>query len=301
MFGQKCKSTQRCPLTLYSVQENCINKTKPVLLDILPGEKAVDASECLSKKMEGTYCVGLSQGNTCTSHAECDVGLICSTGPTSAKTCNKAKMKGEQCNNFELICASGLYCDQKDYVCEYFGTDKVGDKVGTVGHGIECESFLVDPKEYWTCIKPMARTTPQFMDKGAKCTFSYTSATLTQETFTADAACGLLKNGSAICDPDYSTMDEQRATFVNYLKNDNKTLPCHVYSLMPFCEEARQGDTNFMNAVKAFFDLNLYDYEHLFVTTVNVESCFYDVNRLYYFGGVEQVSVLFLLVLLVLL
>jgi hypothetical protein len=251
--------------------------------------------------MENTYCVGLSQGITCTSHAECDVGLICAAGPTGAKTCIKAKMQKEQCNNFELICASGLYCDQKDMVCEYFGTDKVGSKVGTVGHGIECESFWVDPKEYWTCIKPMTRTSPQFMDKGATCTFSYTSANGAQESFTAEAACGLMKNGSAICDPDYSTMDSQRTAFVDYLMNDNKTLPCHVYSLMPFCEEAKQSNGNFMKGVKAFFDLNLYDYEHLYVTTVNVESCFQDVNRLYYKGGAGSLACGVLLAILLIL
>ena len=160
MFGQKCKASQRCPLTLLSQKENCINKSTPILQDLLPGEKAIDASECLSKKIEGTYCVGMPEGSTCSSHAECDVGLICTEGSLGSKTCTKAKMQGEQCNNFELMCASGLYCDQKDFVCEYFGTDKVGVKVGTIAHGIECESFMVDPKEYWTCIKPMGRDSP---------------------------------------------------------------------------------------------------------------------------------------------
>ena len=147
--------------------------------------------------MLDNYCVGLAEGLTCLDTSACDVGLICSSGPTGAKVCMPAKAEKDQCNNFELFCGVGMYCDQKTFTCQYFGTDPVGTKVGSVNNGIECDSFTVDPKDYWTCISPMKRVSGQYANKGDKCEFTYTSAvTSVSMNYSHDSACGLTKNGS---------------------------------------------------------------------------------------------------------
>ena len=293
IFGCKCKSSQRCPISLISTHSSCINKTIPIVTGLFPGERVVNESECLSGNMKDNICTGLSEGLTCTEISECDAGLICISGSTGTKVCMPAKAEGDQCNNFELYCGVGMHCDKKSLKCQYFGTDKVGTKVGSYNNGIECDSFMVDPKDEWTCINPMKRISGLYANKGDICEYSYVSAvTNATMTFSQSSACGLTKNGSSLCDPNYSSMDNQRKTLVKFLKNNGKIIPCHILSLLPFCGKAKNEVSGFMDAVKAFFDLNIYDYESLYVTTVGVEECFYGMNTLYYFGGASSVPVM---------
>ena len=303
VYGSKCQSTQICPIYLSSISEACINKSRPSTVKLLAGEKCSIATDCIYGQMANGYCLGKPAGMSCTAHSDCDVDLICTEpGVGSAKVCSPAKKQSEQCNFDDKLCSPGLYCDGTDFVCEYYGTDKIGTKVGTPYNYVECESFFVDPSDYRTCIAAPKRVGAQFVAKGATCTFTYTSSSGQPMTYTDPAVCGLMKNGSAICDPDYASLNATRKTYMKYIKNDNKSIPCHVHSFpfMPFCERSRQEVGSYMAAIKAFYDLNMLgDFENIYPTTVQVQECFKSVNRMYFYGGADTLTVLMALMLVV--
>jgi hypothetical protein len=300
-LGAKCNSKQRCPNILTSTKSSCKDKGFDGIPK-LPGERAYQDSDCLSGKMQNTYCVANALGASCTSHTDCDVGLICIMPEAGGlKTCLPAKKDGEKCDHFSNICASGVYCDNKDFVCHYYGTDKVGTKVGTLGQAVECESFFLDVVDKVTCIKPPKRISDELVNIGDKCQFNYTTPTNTQGNFVEEAACGMTATGQAWCDPDYESLDTQRSNLIKFLQNNNETAPCHIYSPFPFCERAKVEMSGFMDAIKAYFELKIHDYDELYKTVVKVDKCFYDANPMYYYGGALEITTAAVITMLALL
>jgi hypothetical protein len=297
-FGAKCPTGQRCPNILSGMPSKCKSKEFDGVLK-LPGEKAYNGSDCLSEKMEKSYCVGYSEGTMCSSHSECDVGLICIIGGSmNEKVCMPAKKNGEACDHYSNICAGGLYCDSKDRVCEYYGSTKVGMQVGTEDQDTECESFFLDINDKVTCVFPPKRVSSEFVGNGEQCKFSYTSAANITTNYSEDSACGMTSTGKAWCDPDYYALDKQRDDFISYLVNKNQTTPCHIFSPFPFCERARVELKGFMDAIHAYYELKIHGFDELYKTILDVGECFHDTNPQYYYGGSANIGTLCMVILL---
>ena len=280
-MGKTCPSTQLCSIDLTMSSQVCTNKNE-VPSKRLAGDLAYTPTQCYIEKMSGNICLGLALGAKCSSVMECDVGLICSAG-----TCLTAKKKGESCDLSINFCHAGLYCSSTDLKCYDVANIAPGAKASRESNNIECQSFWLDHEDKITCTNPPHRTTSQFMNLGETCLFTYENGGT--KTYSEPASCGFLKDGMAICDPDYTAMSKQRATLTKFLKQKTPP-PCHVIYQWPFCEKAKAEMTSYSDAVKAYYDLNVYNLQSVYITTVGVDKCFYGANREYHIDSKGSIA-----------
>ena len=283
--GKTCPSTQLCSVHLGISTQVCTNKNE-VPSKRLAGDLAYTPSQCFVEKMKGNYCIGHALGAACSSVFECDVGLICAPNQ-SVWTCQKAKNKGETCDFIHNYCHAGLYCSSIDSKCYDVANVAPGAKASRKDNNIECASFWLDHEDNITCTNPPHRTTSQFMNKVETCLFTYENGGT--KTYSELASCGFLKDGMAMCDPDYSAMSKQRSTLTKFLKQKTPP-PCHVIYQWPFCQRAKEEMTSYSDAVKAYYDLNVYNLQSVYITTVGVDKCFYGANREYHIDSKGSVA-----------
>lgn len=224
----------------------------------LPGELCVENEECLGRQCVGGECKGIAQGGECTTHDQCDVGLICSAGTS---LCAPQKPEG-------ATCASDVECTN-DSLC-YNGNCALVMSLedGSVFTG------WISPNAVFLCQSgyiihgkcspaPMNKNPPDF-----PCISDFDCSLIAPDntSVTGNCYCGFNSRGLSYCQAKAGD-NEFRPFQKGLLAIRNQTNKCHYsISLSSRCP-ALAAHPQYDSFINAYY---LYYYRH---ATIAIEDC----------------------------
>ena len=208
-------------------------------IKVYPGSRLKGPNSCIGKAIDG-YCRGKGLDEACTTHYECDVGLMCGAD----KRCDRASEEGQYCNNEDILCNSYLYC--REGRCIRYGSVKNHNNPGVNNPNL-CESRYL----YRGVCAPAPRLDGKIFVDSVEDICDYDNG------HAEPAKCGFHKDAKAICRPGEADLVSEWRNVLDYLNKKPKCNPALSYLAMCDYGEHQFG-REYLKAAIDYWKLNLF-------------------------------------------
>ena len=251
--GQKCQMDQTSSTLLYDFGQTSYSCVSSDWLPTTkyPGEICTQSSDCLSGHCSSSgRCVGLPQGQPCSLHGDCDVGLVCIGGVS--KFCIQQMTEGGRCTQ-DADCVNSCLCYNAK--CSRYLSLLSGSVIGDSTAFLCASGFALQGVCLEAPRNVKAADDPCYNDRECKTVFPDATTGL------ISCRCGLNTKGLAFCQavPGDDEFQPFAASMRAILNVNNK---CHYDTgFTSRCPEL-SADSQFQSFLNAYY---IFVYRHMVV------------------------------------